>query len=330
MNSIVTYNKKIENYLNEFLQTNLNASPRELYEPQKYILTLGGKRTRPLLVLLGCDLFSGNVDSALPACAGIELFHNFTLIHDDIMDNAPLRRSQPTVHEKWNRNIAILSGDAMLVKAYQEFDKLPEMYVKKCIDVFSSTAIKVCEGQQLDMNYETAQKISINQYLWMIEHKTAVLLGASLQIGAIIGNATGEDAANLYEFGKYLGVAFQIKDDILDVYGDAEKFGKQKGGDILSNKKTYLLLKAIELSKINRYKEEELQLWLQPQSSNFAKEKVEAVSDIYNSLEVKKYAEQEMQKQYQKAIEYLNAVSVTMSKKQMLYSFAESLMGRDK
>ncbi|MBN8702604.1 MAG: polyprenyl synthetase family protein [Bacteroidetes bacterium] len=328
MNSIIQYQQKIEQYLDEFSLTGLNSNPKELYDPIKYILTLGGKRTRPLLVLLGCELFSDNVDCALPAAAGIELFHNFSLIHDDIMDNAPLRRTQPTVHEKWNRNIAILSGDAMLVKAYQQFDKLPNEYVKKCIDVFSATALKVCEGQQLDMNYETAHKISINQYLWMIEHKTAVLLGASLQIGAIVGGASDEEAQKLYEFGKYLGVAFQIQDDILDVYGNEQKFGKQKGGDIISNKKTYLLIKAQEISKINHYKEEELLMWLQA-GEEHAKQKVEAVTAIYDSLEVRKIAEEEMHRQYIKAITYMQSLAVEPQKKQTLLKFAEGLMNRD-
>jgi geranylgeranyl diphosphate synthase type II len=231
------------------------------------------------------------------------------------------------VHIKWNDNTAILSADAMMVKAYQELCKADLTVLPKLLDIFSDTAVKVCEGQQLDMNFEQLPKVPILHYLKMIELKTAVLLAGSLKMGAVIGNAREEDAQSLYNFGKHIGIAFQLQDDILDVFADAEKFGKQKGGDIIANKKTYLLLKAMEIAEGNRYMKEELQQWINAPEFN-AQEKVEAVTSIYNFLNVKELAHQEMKKQYDIALTHLKPIPVDELKKQELITFAESLMVR--
>lgn len=325
MNTITTYQQKIEEALKH---KKYGSNPKELYEPISYLMSLGGKRLRPVLVMIAADLFDGDTEKALHPALAIELFHNFTLVHDDLMDKAPLRRNQPTVHEKWNPNIAILSGDVMMVRAYQELCMSDDLKLPQLLEIFSDTAVKVCEGQQYDMNYETLTKVSIQQYIKMIELKTAVLLGGALKIGAVIGGARGEDAERLYNFGKNIGIAFQLQDDILDVYADASKFGKQKGGDIIANKKTYLLLKAIEMAEGNRYMKEELQQWIAAPHFN-ASEKVEAVINIYDFLNVKELARTEMQKYYELALTFLKEVPVAEGKKKNLIAFAESLMVRD-
>jgi len=325
LNKISEYQQLIEQALKD---KHYGTNPKELYEPVRYIMSLGGKRLRPVLVCLGCDFFGEPFEKAMHAALAVEIFHNFTLVHDDLMDNAPLRRNQQTVHEKWNGNTAILAGDAMVVAAYQELNKLDVKYLPLLISVFSQTALQVCEGQQLDMNYEKVQKVSIQQYLKMIELKTAVLVGASLKMGAIIGNAREEDANSLYEFGKHIGIAFQLQDDILDVYADEKKFGKQKGGDIIANKKTYLLLKAIEMAEGNRYMKEELHQWINAPSFDAA-EKVEAVTNIYNFLNIKELARNEMKKHYDTALGCLNNIPVSEQKKQVFIDFADSLMVRE-
>lgn len=325
MDSVKFFQEKIEN---ELKQIQYGSNPKELYEPIEYIMSLGGKRMRPVLVLMACDFFGGDPNKATHAAIAIELFHNFTLVHDDIMDNAPLRRGKQTVHEKWNNNIAILSGDAMIVKAYQEICKASSEQLPVLLNIFSDTALKVCEGQQMDMNYEKLNKVSIPQYIKMIELKTAVLLAGALKVGGIIGGAKEEDANALYEFGKNIGIAFQLQDDILDVYANAEKFGKQKGGDIIANKKTYLLLKAMEMAENNRYMKEELQQWIVAPEFNPA-EKVEAVTNIYNFLNVKELARNEMKRHYEKAINSLNTIPVSENKKEELIAFADSLMVRE-
>ena len=297
-------------------------NPKELYEPINYTLSLGGKRMRPVLLLMGCDLFGGHIHKAMSPAIGIEVFHNFSLLHDDIMDNAPIRRSQPTVHHKWNTSIAILSGDAMLIEAYKLMMNVENNQLRQVLDIFNNTAILVCEGQQLDMNYETQDHVTIQDYLEMISMKTAVLLAASLQIGALIAGASNDDAQHLYNFGKYLGIAFQLQDDILDVYGDKDKFGKQVGGDIIANKKTYLLLKALELNHqdlngILNNKE------LLPQ------EKIDAVTAIYDRFKVKEFAEVEMQNYYNKAMKEIATIKLPDERKSILTSFAKSLMVRE-
>ncbi|MBU2045104.1 MAG: polyprenyl synthetase family protein [Bacteroidetes bacterium] len=229
--------------------TTYPSEPKELYEPISYLMALGGKRLRPAMVLMATDLFGGDIQEALAPALAVELFHNFTLMHDDIMDKAPLRRGQPTVHAKWNEAVAILSGDVMFVKAYKMMIQVKPDILSPVLEVFNQTAVGVCEGQQIDMNFERRAEVSIPEYVEMIRLKTAVLVGGALKIGALIGNASEKDAQLLYEFGENLGIAFQLQDDILDVYGDPEKFGKQVGGDIISNKKTFLLIKALELAE---------------------------------------------------------------------------------
>jgi geranylgeranyl diphosphate synthase, type II len=302
--------------------------PQELYEPMRYVLSLGGKRIRPVLVLMGCEVFNGDSEKAITPALAIELFHNFTLLHDDIMDNAPLRRNQPTVHVKWNNDIAILSGDAMFAKAQQLITQVDDNVLRSILNLFTKTALEVCEGQQIDMNFETRNDVSIAQYITMITLKTAVLLGCSLQTGALVAGASEEQSKHLYDFGKNLGIAFQLQDDILDVYGDPEKFGKQVGGDIIANKKTWLLLKAIEMSKLNTYKHEELKMWLQVKQGD-EQHKVEAITAIYNFLGIKEIATNEMRRFYNNALQSLETLTIENDKKEILVKFAKSLIERE-
>ena len=301
-------------------------NPVELYEPIKYILSIGGKRMRPALLLMACDLFDGDIQLALPPALAIEVFHNFTLMHDDIMDKAPLRRGQTTVHEKWNQNVAILSGDVMLIEGYKLMMQVPNHKLRPILDVFNNTAVAVCEGQQFDMEFEERQTVSIAEYIEMIRLKTAVVLGGALKIGALIGGATTKDAELLCQFGEYLGVAFQLQDDILDVYGDPEKFGKQVGGDILSNKKTYLLIKAQELAKGNSAQQ---LIDLLAAKSFDNDEKVKAVTGIYDQLDVRQSADAEMQEYAEKAYKALDAINLPEDRKQYLRDFADGLLVRE-
>lgn len=326
MNNLLAFKDLIDFELEEFNKSLLNKKPSSLYDPIKYTLDLGGKRMRPLLTLIACDLFDGNVSEAIKPALGLELFHNFTLLHDDIMDKAPLRRNQPTVHKKWNSDIAILSGDTMFVQSFQFVMQSPLISLKQVLDVFTKTAIEVCEGQQMDMDFENQSNVSIHQYIKMIGLKTSVLLAGSMKIGAIIGGARDEDAAHIYDFGKNLGIAFQLQDDILDVFGSSDKVGKQTGGDIVSNKKTYLLLKAMDMA--DRYKKEELQLWMHTTDVDPV-EKVASVKAIYEYLGVKALAETEMQKFYEKSLLHLNEIPCNQNKKDQLKLFAENLMQRE-
>lgn len=309
-------------------ELHFQTEPATLYDPIRYMLSLGGKRIRPVLLLMGTELFDGNLNDALSASIAIEVFHNFTLLHDDIMDNAPLRRTKPTVHHKWNTNIAILSGDAMFVKSCQLMMEVPNLALRDVLNVFHATALEVCEGQQLDMDFEKETSVTIESYLKMIRLKTAVLLGCSLKVGALIADATQEDAQHIYDFGVNLGLAFQLQDDVLDVYANAEKFGKQVGGDILSNKKTYLLLTALNQSS-GLLKEELLQWIHQPITSDDFVSKVQAVTRIYNALGVREQAEKKMNQLYQDAFDHLAAIPVDASKKEPLRLLAESLLVRE-
>lgn len=301
--------------------------PAELYEPIRYTLALGGKRMRPVLVLMGADLLGGNLDDAINPALGVEVFHNFTLLHDDIMDEAPLRRGKATVHTKWNSNIAILSGDVMFVESCRLVSKAPATVLSPVLEVFYKAAGDVCEGQQWDMNFEAQENVSLPDYLKMIRLKTAVLLGASLQIGALCANANEKDAALLYDFGCHLGVAFQLQDDVLDVFGDPAVFGKQAGGDILSNKKTYLKLRALE--KANPAELAELKNWYSSRSFP-AQEKVVAVTRIFENLQVREDAEKEMNSHLNVALEALKSVNGNPLKIQALEKFAYQLMDRVK
>ena len=318
-------------YLQQLVEVQLQAielsnRPSELYDPIRYMLSLGGKRMRPVLLLMSHQLFSENLDTAIGPALGIEVFHNFTLLHDDIMDKAPLRRNQPTVHAKWNQDVAILSGDTMFVKACQLMMQTESEKMKFVLDEFFKTAVEVCEGQQLDMNFETQSAVTIEDYVEMITLKTAVLLGCSLKIGAITGGASLQDAERLYHFGKDLGIAFQLHDDVLDAYGDPLKFGKQVGGDIIANKKTFLLLNAMK--KATGEMANELNHWLTVKDFDPA-EKVNAVKNIFDQLGVKELAEQALEDYFQNALKALEAVPVDASRKRNLLNLAEGLMVRE-
>jgi geranylgeranyl diphosphate synthase, type II len=300
--------------------------PAELYEPIKYILSLGGKRMRPALLLMACDLFGGDIKRAISPALAIEVFHNFTLMHDDIMDNAPLRRGKITVHERWNSNVGILSGDVMLIEGYKLMMQVDDRILRQILDIFNETAVGVCEGQQIDMEFETRNDVNIDEYITMIRLKTAVVLGGALKIGAIIGGASTADATLMRNFGEHLGIAFQLQDDILDVYGNPEKFGKLVGGDIISNKKTFLLIKALELA--DKQQAEELRGWLSSEQSD-QNEKITAVTKIYNRLQVRQYAEDAMQTYADKAFMALDAINLPDGHKQYLRDFADGLMVRE-
>jgi geranylgeranyl diphosphate synthase type II len=302
------------------------AIPIELYEPMNYIIGLGGKRVRPLLTLIGCDLFEANPHDAINAALSVELFHNFSLIHDDILDNAPLRRGNTTVHEKWNHNIALLSGDGMMVKGFEVLSKSTEKQIPELLRLFSKTGLQVCEGQQMDMNFEIQEKVSVHDYIDMITFKTAVLLGCSLQMGAICANASIQNQQHLYEFGKHVGIAFQILDDILDVYADDEKFGKQVGGDIISNKKTFMLLDAFELADENQTKELNNLLYSNTISND---DKVKQVTALYDLLGVKELALKEANKHTDIALKHLDELDAIHSKKNNLKEFALHLLNRE-
>ena len=303
----------------------ISGNPQELYEPINYLLSLGGKRMRPVLLMAGCDLFDGKMSKAILPALGMEIFHNFSLMHDDIMDNSPLRRSKPTVHEKWDANTAILSGDAMLVEAYNMMMQVDDDLLRPILAEFSTAAIRVCEGQKMDMLFET-RIVSIDDYIHMISLKTAVLLAASLKIGGMIARAATEDVENLAEFGLNLGIAFQLQDDILDVYGDKSKFGKQVGGDIIANKKTYLLLKAFELADD---KTRESLTELIEKKDFIAKEKVEKITAIFNLLNIKQIAEQEMRGYHKMAMDSMAAIKLNDEKKEILITLANNLMNRE-
>jgi len=301
--------------------------PKNLYEPLTYFLALGGKRIRPLLTLIAADFFNKDFTNGLPAATAIEFFHNFSLIHDDIMDNAPLRRNKQTVHEKWNRNVAILSGDVIMVKAYQELAKSEKETAIQLQTIFSKMAVEVCEGQQLDMDFETENNVSINQYIEMIRLKTAVLLGCSLEMGAICVKASQKDCTLIYQAGEKLGIAFQLTDDYLDVFGNPEQVGKQVGGDIISNKKTWLLLKAFELADTEQ--KNNLQNWVDKKEFN-TDEKVNAVKEIFTKLSVETFLKNEIDRYYKEAIELLKSTSASEEKINVFALFAKKLMQRTK
>mgnify|MGYP003111267910 FL=1 len=321
MQQLLEYQQVLQKKIDEL---SFPEEPKNLYDPLRYFLNLGGKRTRPTLTLMGCSLFGEPGLKAINAAVAVELFHNFTLIHDDIMDDAPLRRGKNTVHEKWNNNIGILSGDVLFVEAYKqlarhEVDVLPEL-----LSIFSRTAKEVCEGQQMDMDFESRNDVSIDEYIEMIRLKTSVLLGAALEMGAVIAKADSNDVAKIYEFGMNVGLAFQLQDDILDLYADPEKFGKQVGGDILSNKKTYLLIKAQELANDDQRKQ--LNDILNNQTGE---SKVNNSRALFDELGVKQSAQKRMDAYYLKAKENMNQINVPDEYKSELLGVAEALMNRE-
>lgn len=300
--------------------------PAELYEPVKYIMSLGGKRLRPLLTLLANDLFGGEKKHALYPALAVEMFHNFTLVHDDIMDNAPIRRGSPTVHNKWNSNIAILSGDTMFAMAYQYATRTEPRYIPAILEVFSQTAIEVCEGQQLDMNFETAANVSIAEYLEMIRLKTAVLLGACLKIGAITAEASTTDTDHIYHFGVNLGISFQLKDDLLDLYGNQGVFGKLTGGDVLANKKTYLVLRALELaSKADKQRLNEL---FRPDTQIGANEKIAQVKALFDKYNIEQEVSKIMTDYLGHAFGNLEQVNADPERKELIKTYARYLYDR--
>lgn len=290
---------------NHIKRLNFGSQPEELYTPISYLMGLGGKRIRPLLTLLAYTLYKEDYQKILSPAAAVEVFHNFTLMHDDIMDKAPLRRGKSTVHKKWNANTAILSGDVMMIRAYDLLLQVPADKLQLCMRHFNRTAAEVCEGQQLDMNYENRELVSEEEYLTMIRLKTAVLLGFSLQYGAILAGAGDEDVQHLYDFGVHVGLGFQLKDDLLDVYADKAKFGKQVGGDIIANKKTYLLIKARELA--TGKEAEVLRFW--GNATDFDKaEKVKAITELYDTLGIRELTEAKMEAYFLKGFEQLNQI----------------------
>jgi len=301
--------------------------PQKLYEPVAYSLMIGGKRLRPALMLHAASLFAESVDHVLSAAMAIEIFHNFTLLHDDIMDKADVRRGLPTVHKKYNDNVAILSGDAMCILAFKYFAKGNNESLDKLLPLFTTTALEVCEGQQFDMDFETRDNVTVEEYLEMIRLKTAVLIAGSLKIGALLANAQQTDADLLYEYGINVGLAFQLQDDLLDVYGDPDVFGKKKGGDICANKKTYLLLKALEACDQQTLKE--LNQWL-VKSDFDAAQKIAAVTAIYDKTGTSETTRNLMRSYYDKALIALEKVAISADRKNTLIAFASEVMERIK
>lgn len=320
MHALESYSQLVEQ---EIASIELPQSPSNLYDPLRYFMTLGGKRMRPILTLMGAELFGTNRAEAIHAAVAVEVFHNFTLIHDDIMDEAPLRRNKETVHVKWNQNIAILSGDVLFVKAYQLLAMQQGAHLPALLEIFNKTAIEVCEGQQMDMDFESRNDVSIPEYVEMIRLKTSVLLGCALEMGAIIANASKEDRHLLYEFGQHIGIAFQIQDDILDLYADPDKFGKQVGGDVISNKKTLLNLKAMELANTDQKSQLE-----RLSTEQDAVLKVAHTKKIYSEIGAKESCEAEMQEHYTFAMNALSQIQLSEENKKPLVALADYLMVR--
>ncbi|MRI62436.1 polyprenyl synthetase family protein [Ornithobacterium rhinotracheale] len=321
MTKIAQYQELVQQALE---QNALIKQPEALYEPMEYILQLGGKRLRPTLCLMGCELFGGDLNEALKPSLAMEYFHNFTLMHDDIMDEAPIRRGQATVHEKYDINTALLSGDALMIKSYQLFNELKPEVFKKVVTHFSQMAIELCEGQQYDMNFESQKEVSFAEYEKMITGKTGVLTACALKVGAMIAGASEEDANHLYDFGKYLGIAFQLKDDLLDVFGDNDAFGKQHAGDIFENKKTILYIKALE--KADERQRDELEYWYEIKTENV--DKIYAVEKIFKVLNIDLEVGDMINEYTRKAIDSLNAIQGNVNTKEDLAQFAQKLIGR--
>ena len=321
MLTVNQYREVFVDYLKKFP---MNREPSNLYDPVSYILTLKGKRLRPILTLMATDIFSNSYKSGLDAALAVEVFHNFSLVHDDIMDSAELRRGHKTVHKKWNVSTGILSGDVMLIQAYQLFENYEGEVFVDLAKLFSKTAIEVCEGQQYDVDFETRDNVKTSDYLKMITYKTAVLLGASMKMGAIIARASKEDQNKIYDFGKYLGIAFQLQDDYLDAFGDETKFGKKIGGDILENKKTYLYLKAIEFLSEDK-KNQLIGLYA---NNNSSEEKIKTTKALFKESGSVDYTVKEIKKYTNSAFEILESLNISAEKKKLLYEFGNSLMDR--
>jgi len=317
--------KDLQQLFNNYLKRNLlDSAPQELYEPINYIMSLGGKRMRPVLVLMGCEMFGGDTAEALPTAFAIELFHNFTLMHDDIMDHAPLRRGKPTVHEKFDANRAILSGDVMMIYVYEYLRKLKEPLFGKVLGAFNDTAIKVCEGQQYDINFQREENVTVADYLNMIELKTAVLLACCLKCGAITAGARDEDSHSIYEFGRNVGICFQLIDDLLDTFGDSDKFGKKIGGDIEENKKTYLLIRALELAEGKD--KDSLTFYLGNDVPH--DQKIAGIKSIFEKLGIEERVKEKINEFQLEADKHLSRINISNSKKEMLITYSEKLLSR--
>ena len=320
--------EEILKLVNSFLE-NLpyDRKPASLYEPVKYVLSIGGKRIRPVLMLLGYNIFKDNPESILMQACGLETYHNYTLLHDDLMDNADLRRGQQTVHRKWDANTAILSGDSMLVLAYERMAQCSPEKLPAVMALFTETALEIGEGQQYDMEFEHRNDVSEDEYIEMIRLKTSVLLACALKMGALLADASAEDAENLYKFGEQIGLAFQLQDDFLDVYGDTKVFGKAIGGDIVSNKKTYMLINAFNLATDEQ--REELTKWTTAKEFD-AKEKIAAVTALYNKIGIDKFAQKKIEYYFEQSRKYLDAVNAPAERKAELFAYADKMMHRVK
>jgi geranylgeranyl diphosphate synthase type II len=323
MKSIVQHTKQFNNFLKSKTQPRI---PNSLYDPVNYILNLGGKRIRPALVMMSAELFDVPLEKTLDAALAVEVFHNFSLVHDDIMDDAPTRRGQDTVHEKWDINTGILSGDAMLIWAYQCFEAYEPYQFYQLVKLFSKTAEEVCVGQQYDMDFEFEKQVKIEDYIEMIRLKTAVLVACAFQMGGIIAETSEDNQQKLYDFGQHLGIAFQIQDDLLDAYGDPKTFGKQIGGDIIENKKTFLYLKALELSSDNDKNQLKHLFTIHASNQNA---KIDAVMQIYNRYKVKNEAMKHIKSYTDKALKALSEIDLAEEKKTGLKTFAKELMSRE-
>lgn len=312
--------------VNEFLDhLSYDRKPESLYEPIKYVLSMGGKRIRPTLMLLAYNLYKENPEDILMNACALETYHNYTLLHDDLMDNADMRRGHLTVHKKWNDNTAILSGDSMLVLAFQRMMQCDTKHLKDILDLFTVTALEIGEGQQYDMEFETRNDVKEEEYIEMIRLKTSVLLACALKIGAILADASAEDADNLYKFGEQIGLAFQLQDDYLDVYGDSKVFGKEIGGDITSNKKTYMLINAF--NKANDALRKELTRWVSARDFD-RNEKVDAVTRLYNEIGIDQLAQDKIAYYFAQSKKFLDAVNVPEEKKEELRKYAQKMMKR--
>jgi len=320
---LLTFNEILEILNKEVANLKFDKKPQSLFEPIEYILSLGGKRVRPAFSLMSYNLYKNDIEKIIPAALAIEIFHNFTLLHDDLMDKADMRRGKQTVHVKWNDNAAVLSGDAMLIEAYKEIARTETKYLPQVLELFSETATEICCGQQLDMEFEQRMDVKVEEYIEMITLKTAVLIACALKEGAIVAGASEEDCENLYQFGINIGLAFQLMDDLLDVYGNPETFGKKIGGDILSNKKTFLFITALQSQRCD-----DMISWINKTDFD-AEEKIQAVTEIYTTEKIKDASEELILDYYQKGMAYLEKVNVEDSKKSVLKDLAEQLCTRN-